>query len=94
MKQKKYAEAKRKCNDVLKLDAQNVEAISIRNQAEDAIAKQTSVQPKQKVYTVKSGDSLWSIAHKYPGVTEHDIMKWNKCNERIQPGQKLIIKLK
>jgi membrane-bound lytic murein transglycosylase D len=94
LKQKKYAEAKRKCDDVLKLDAQNVEAISIRNQAEDAIAKQTSVQPKQKVYTVKSGDSLWSIAHKYPGVTEYDIMKWNKCSERIQPGQKLIINLK
>lgn len=45
-------------------------------------------------YTVKSGDSLWSIARKYPGVTEQDIMKWNKCNENIKPGQKLIIHTK
>jgi membrane-bound lytic murein transglycosylase D len=42
-------------------------------------------------YTVKSGDSLWTIAKKYPGITDKDIMKWNKCNEKIRPGQKLII---
>lgn len=92
MKQKKYAEAKRKCNDILKLDPQNADAPSIREEAIAAIAKQQSNPSKQKVYTVKSGDSLWSIARKYPGVTEQDIMKWNKCGERIQPGQKLIIK--
>ena len=92
MKQKKYAEAKRKCNDILKLDPQNADAPSILEEAIAAIAKQQSNPSKQKVYTVKSGDSLWSIARKYPGVTEQDIMKWNKCGERIQPGQKLIIK--
>jgi membrane-bound lytic murein transglycosylase D len=47
---------------------------------------------KSKVtYVVKSGDSLWSIAKKYKGVTEQDIMKWNKCSANIRPGQKLII---
>jgi membrane-bound lytic murein transglycosylase D len=45
-----------------------------------------------KYYTVKQGDSLWSIAKKYKGVTEHDLMKWNKCGPNIRPGQRLVIK--
>jgi membrane-bound lytic murein transglycosylase D len=45
-----------------------------------------------KYYTVKRGDSLWSIAKKYPGVTEQDLMKWNKCGENIRPGQRLVIR--
>jgi membrane-bound lytic murein transglycosylase D len=45
-----------------------------------------------RYYTVKSGDSLWSIAKKYPGVTEQDLMKWNKCGANIRPGQKLVIR--
>lgn len=54
--------------------------------------KKASASSEQKTtYTVKSGDSLWSIAKKYPGVSEQDIMKWNKCNANIKPGQKLII---
>jgi membrane-bound lytic murein transglycosylase D len=40
-------------------------------------------------YTVKQGDTLWSIARKYPGVTEQDLMKWNKCGANIRPGQRL-----
>ena len=46
----------------------------------------------KKYYTVKQGDSLWSIAKKYKGVTEHDLMKWNKCGPNIRPGQRLLIK--
>jgi membrane-bound lytic murein transglycosylase D len=49
-------------------------------------------QEKQKItHVVKSGESLWSIAKKYKGVTEQDIMKWNKCSDKIRPGQKLLI---
>lgn len=44
-------------------------------------------------YTVKSGDSLWTIAKKYK-VTPEQIMKWNKCGEKIRPGQKLKIQKK
>jgi LysM repeat protein len=55
-------------------------------------AKRSSSTDKKKVtYTVKSGDSLWTIAKKYPGVSDKDIMKWNNCNENLRPGQKLII---
>jgi len=55
-------------------------------------------QPKKPktdfiTYTVKSGDSLWTIAKKYK-VTPEQIMKWNKCGEKIRPGQKLKIQKK
>ena len=45
-------------------------------------------------YTVRRGENLWSIARKFPGVSNNDIMKWNNINNanKIQPGQKLKIK--
>lgn len=48
-------------------------------------------------YTVRKGENLWTIAKKYPGVTNRDIMKWNGIGENqvkdIKPGQKLKIKI-
>ncbi len=45
-------------------------------------------------YKVKSGDSLWEIAKKYPGVSESDIARLNNMSNssKIHPGQ--IIKIK
>ena len=47
-------------------------------------------------YKVKSGDSLWEIAKKFPGVSDGDIAKLNNLNygANIQPGQILKIKKK
>jgi membrane-bound lytic murein transglycosylase D len=49
-------------------------------------------------YTVRKGDNLWSIAEKYPGVSNKDIMSLNNLTEddvkRISPGQQLKIKKK
>jgi membrane-bound lytic murein transglycosylase D len=43
-------------------------------------------------YYVKKGDSLYSIAKKYPGVTISDIKKWNDIRaEDLKPGMKLKI---
>ncbi|MDG2431864.1 LysM peptidoglycan-binding domain-containing protein [Flavobacterium sp.] len=43
-------------------------------------------------YYVKKGDSLFSIAKKYPGITVSDIKKWNDIKgESIKPGMKLKI---
>ena len=43
-------------------------------------------------YYVKKGDSLFSIAKKYPGITISDLKKWNDIrNEDIKPGMKLKI---
>ncbi|MDD5148928.1 MAG: LysM peptidoglycan-binding domain-containing protein [Flavobacterium sp.] len=43
-------------------------------------------------YYVKKGDSLYSIAKKYPGVSISDIKKWNDIREgELKPGMKLKI---
>ncbi len=64
----------------------------------DAVAekgKQDKVSSKAKAqdhYYVQKGDSLFSIAKKYPGITVSDIKKWNGIkNESIKPGMKLKI---
>jgi len=47
-------------------------------------------------YTVRSGDSLWSIARQFPGVSNTDIIKLNNMTNgnKIKPGQKLKIQTK
>ncbi len=46
-------------------------------------------------YTVRKGDSLWSIARKYEGITNKDIQQLNNlADDNIRPGQKLKIKPK
>ena len=43
-----------------------------------------------KVHTVRKGDSLWTIAQKYPGVTIEKLRKWNGIRgSRLMPGTKL-----
>lgn len=45
-----------------------------------------------KIYTVKNGDSLWSISQKFPGVTIQNIKKWNDISgTNLKPGTKLKI---
>ncbi len=47
------------------------------------------------LYTVRSGDNLWTIAQKYPGVTHEDIMKLNQMSSsKLQAGRVLKIKRK
>ena len=45
-----------------------------------------------KVYTVKNGDSLWSISKKFPGVTVQNLRSWNDMNgNTLRPGMRLKI---
>lgn len=45
------------------------------------------------IYVVQKGDNPWSIAQKFPGVSDQDIMRWNNIRPRdLRPGQKLKIK--
>ncbi|MES2545325.1 MAG: LysM peptidoglycan-binding domain-containing protein [Bacteroidota bacterium] len=63
----------------------------------EAVAEKTNKNQKfnskqQQEYYVKKGDSLFSIAKKYPGVSISDIKKWNGINnESLKPGMKLKI---
>ncbi|WP_350286749.1 LysM peptidoglycan-binding domain-containing protein [uncultured Croceitalea sp.] len=43
-----------------------------------------------KVHIVQSGDSLWTISKKYPGVTIENLRKWNGLSgNNLKPGTKL-----
>ena len=56
-----------------------------------SIAK-TTTKGNVKLYTVKNGDSLWSISQKFPGVSIENIKKWNDISSsKLKPGMKLRI---
>lgn len=46
----------------------------------------------ENIYTVRNGDSLWSISQKFPGVSVQNIKNWNDISgTNIKPGTKLKI---
>ena len=53
--------------------------------------KPVSPTGEYTTYTVKSGESLWLIAKKFPGVSAENIMEWNGIDNDIRPGQQLKI---
>ena len=60
------------------------------------IASNTPTQSQnassEKTYTVRNGDSLWSISQKFPGVSVQNIKNWNDISgNNIKPGTKLKI---
>ncbi|XLS29254.1 LysM peptidoglycan-binding domain-containing protein [Flavobacteriaceae bacterium M23B6Z8] len=43
-----------------------------------------------KSYTVRSGDSLWTIAKKFPGVSVENLKNWNGISgSKLKPGMRL-----
>ncbi|MDY8138654.1 lytic transglycosylase domain-containing protein [Aquimarina sp. 2201CG5-10] len=53
-----------------------------------AVAK--AIPSNVKVYTVKSGDTLWSISQKFKGITIENLKNWNDISgSGIKPGMKL-----
>lgn len=64
---------------------------------ETDVPKVETIDGEFVYYTVRKGENLWTIAKKYPGVSNRDIMKWNGISESavkdIRPGQKLKIKI-
>ncbi len=50
-----------------------------------------NITEKLVYYTVQSGDTLWSIAEKYEGITVNQIREWNniKAEEKLKVGQKI-----
>ena len=71
-----------------KLIADENQAVAEKSNKKDKIAK----KQKEDHYYVQKGDSLFSIAKKYPGITINDIKKWNGINgNELKPGMKLKI---
>ncbi len=69
------------------------EQVKITTPKPSSTLKQEKLEPGTYTeYTVKQGDSLWSISQQFPGVTVEDIMRWNTIGERIDIGQLLKIK--
>jgi membrane-bound lytic murein transglycosylase D len=75
--------------------AKNEVAITTDKATANSFKKKANLAASNKSgieYYVKKGDSLFSIAKKYPGVTISDIKKWNDISgEDIKPGMKLKI---
>ncbi|HSP12775.1 MAG TPA: LysM peptidoglycan-binding domain-containing protein [Salegentibacter sp.] len=58
--------------------------------SESAASSNTSANNTSKVYTVKRGDSLWSISRKFPGVSVQNLRAWNNVGtSSLKPGMKL-----
>lgn len=52
--------------------------------------ERTGVASNSEIYEVRSGDSLWTISKKYPGVTIENLRKWNGISgNNLKPGTKL-----
>ena len=66
------------------------------NKSKNNKAKGTKTASGEYVtYTVKSGDTFYSIAKDYPGVSAQNIMDYNKIeSSRLRPGMKIKIPLK
>jgi membrane-bound lytic murein transglycosylase D len=62
-------------------------------QKSDKSSKQN--KPKTVIYKVHRGDTLWSIASRYPGTTVQEIKKWNNLrgNKALKAGMKVKIVL-
>ncbi len=83
------------------LSSENIQADNIlliyNTETPQKIAKnkskeQDKKETKNNLYLVKKGDSFFTIAQKYPGVTVDDIKKWNGISSNnLQPGMKLKI---
>ncbi|PNQ74799.1 lytic transglycosylase [Hanstruepera neustonica] len=60
------------------------------NQSSSSTVSKSVPKGDSKIYTVKSGDSLWSISQKFPGVSVQNIREWNDISgNNLKPGMKL-----
>ena len=79
----------RKWNKLRGNTIQAGKSLKIYSNANVTVSKSNNTS-NNAYYTVKSGDSLFSIARKFPGVSADDLKKWNDISgNNIQPGMKL-----
>lgn len=58
----------------------------------EAAPAKSSSNSAANIYTVKRGDSLWSISNKFPGVSVQNLKSWNQITDtNLKPG--MVLKL-
>lgn len=71
---------------------QNLTIYPRKNTENIAINSSSQSNSSEKTYTVRSGDSLWSISKKFPGVSVQNIKNWNDISgNNLKPGTRLKI---
>ncbi len=66
--------------------------LKVKAGGSSAPAKQGSTSGNYTTYTVKSGDSFYSIAKNYPGISAQNIMDYNGLtSSKLRPGMKIKI---
>ncbi len=64
-----------------------------KKKSKSKAVKYVELKGNYEIYTVRSGDNLWTIAKKYPGISAQNIQAWNKIGSTrsLKPGMKLKI---
>ena len=64
-----------------------------KKKSKSKAVKYVDLKGNYEIYTVRSGDNLWTIAKKYPGISAQNIQAWNKIGSTrsLKPGMKLKI---
>lgn len=66
--------------------------VSVKKTAPATSVASVTPSGNAKIYTVKSGDTLWSISQKFSGVSIENLKSWNNIRgSGIKPGMKLKI---
>lgn len=68
------------------------QVLKVKNGTATSNAQPASTSGEYTTYTIKSGDSFYSIAKNYPGISAQDIMDFNGLSSsKIKPGMKIKI---
>ena len=66
-------------------------AVAPKKEEKKELAKASSADGSFLTYEVKPGDTLWSIAQKFPGVSADNLKSYNKMDALIKAGEQLKI---
>lgn len=66
-------------------------AVAPKKEEKKELATESTAEGSFLTYEVKPGDTLWSIAQKFPGVSADNLKSYNKMDALIKAGEQLKI---